>query len=128
MSTISNITQLNNTIPDAVSDAIPPSSVDISKVQWQGWTTIGLIAFMLIFLVAEMAPPYMVMMGILIIFIPLGILTIQEAFHGFADEAMIAVAVLFIVAKGIPLKYNTINLVFNFNINTNQNLMYFLSF
>ncbi|KAG0572786.1 hypothetical protein KC19_VG125000, partial [Ceratodon purpureus] len=38
-------------------------------------------------------------MGILIIFIPLGILSIEEAFHGFADDAMLSVAVLFIVAK-----------------------------
>jgi len=97
MTTISNITQRNIT----TKDTIPPSNVDISKIQWQGWTTIGLIAFMLIALVAEIAPPYMVMMGILIIFIPLGILTIEEAFHGFADEAMIAIAILFIVAKGI---------------------------
>lgn len=97
MSTISNSTQFNITTS---GNAIPPSNVDVSQVQWQGWTTIGLIVIMLIALVAEMAPPYLVMMGILIIFVPLGILTIEEAFYGFADEAMLSVAVLFIVAKG----------------------------
>lgn len=69
-------------------------------VQWQGWTTLSLIGCMLIALVAELAPPYMVMMGTLIIFLPLGILNIEEAFHGFSDEAMLSVAVLFVVAKG----------------------------
>ena len=97
MSVIADPTQFNIT---GSGDA-PSPSVDVSEVQWQGWTTISLIGVMLIALVAEMAPPYLVMMGILIIFIPLGILTIEEAFHGFADEAMLAVAVLFIVAKGI---------------------------
>jgi hypothetical protein len=39
-------------------------------------------------------------MGTLIIFLPLGILDIYEAFQGFADEAMLSVAVLFVVARG----------------------------
>ncbi|CAI7879251.1 unnamed protein product [Closterium sp. NIES-53] len=56
---------------------------------------------MLVLLVAEVAPPYMVMMGILIIFIPLQILDVEKAFHGFSDPAMLSIAVLFIVAKGI---------------------------
>ncbi|XP_024377736.1 putative sulfur deprivation response regulator isoform X3 [Physcomitrium patens] len=98
MTNVKNISQLNIT---SIDDRIPSSSMNVSQVQWQGWTTIGLVALMLISLVAELAPPYMIMMGILIIFIPLEILTIEEAFHGFADEAMLAVAILFIVAKGI---------------------------
>lgn len=97
MTNVKNISQLNIT---SIDDRIPSSSMNVSQVQWQGWTTIGLVALMLISLVAELAPPYMIMMGILIIFIPLEILTIEEAFHGFADEAMLAVAILFIVAKG----------------------------
>jgi hypothetical protein len=103
MSMIPNSTQFNvtnSTLFNITGSEDPPSSIDVSQVQWQGWTTIGLIMIMLIALVAEMAPPYLVMMGILILFIPLGILSIEEAFHGFADEAMLAVAVLFIVAKG----------------------------
>lgn len=74
--------------------------VGFPEVQWQGWTTLSLVGCMLVALVAELAPPYMVMMGTLIIFLPLGILTVEDAFHGFADEAMLAVGVLFIVAKG----------------------------
>ena len=75
-------------------------AVGFPEVQWQGWTTLSLVGCMLVALVAELAPPYMVMMGTLIIFLPLGILNVEDAFHGFADEAMLAVGVLFIVAKG----------------------------
>lgn len=68
---------------------------------WEGWVTLGLVGVMLVALVGELAPPYLVMMGTLIIFLPLDILDIEEAFHGFADEAMLSVAVLFVVAKGM---------------------------
>eukprot|EP00897_Mesotaenium_endlicherianum_P005624 jgi/Mesen1/508/ME000104S10599 len=70
-------------------------------VTWEGWVTLGLILVMLFLLVLETAPPYMVMMGTLIIFIPLGILDVEQAFHGFSDEAVLSIAVLFMLAKGI---------------------------
>ena len=73
----------------------------MGAVGWEGWVTLGLVLVMLVLLVAEVGPPYMVMMGILIVFIPLGIIDIQDALHGFSDPAMLSIAVLFIVAKGL---------------------------
>lgn len=72
----------------------------VTDVGWEGWVTLALIVLMLVALVAELAPPYLVMMGILVLFIPLGILDLEEALHGFNDPAVLAIAVLFIVAKG----------------------------
>ncbi|KAL2621959.1 hypothetical protein R1flu_002164 [Riccia fluitans] len=74
----------------------------IPEIQgWQAYTVLGLIGCMLISLVAELAPPYLVMMGTLVVLLALSILDVESALHGFADEAMLSVAVLFVVAKGI---------------------------
>ena len=58
---------------------------------------------MLVCLVLEAGPPDMIMMGTLICFIPLGILNVEQALHGFSDNAMLSIGVLFIVAKGETL-------------------------
>lgn len=44
-----------------------------------------MVFLMLVLLAMEVAPPFMVLMGILIVFIPLQILDVNEAFHGFSD-------------------------------------------
>jgi hypothetical protein len=101
MSNLSNGTITSNiTGPGNVTTTTMTTMALNPVIDWQGWTTLSLIGAMLVALVAEMAPPYMVMMGTLIIFLPLGILDIYEAFQGFADEAMLSVAVLFVVARG----------------------------
>ncbi|KAH7365617.1 hypothetical protein KP509_18G037900 [Ceratopteris richardii] len=71
--------------------------------RWEGWVTLSFILLMLVALVFELAPPYLVMMGTLILFLPLGILNLRQALHGFSDPAVLVIAVLFIVAKGIEL-------------------------
>ncbi|XP_024545096.1 putative sulfur deprivation response regulator [Selaginella moellendorffii] len=68
---------------------------------WEGWVTLTLIGIMLAALVLEIAPPYLVMTGTLILFLPLNILTLDQALHGFGDHAVLSIGVLFIVAKGI---------------------------
>ena len=98
MASIPNVTA--NATGTGLGNVTGNIAVGFPEVQWQGWTTLSLVGCMLVALVAELAPPYMVMMGTLIIFLPLGILNVEDAFHGFADEAMLAVGVLFIVAKG----------------------------
>ncbi|KAJ7552305.1 hypothetical protein O6H91_06G049600 [Diphasiastrum complanatum] len=75
--------------------------MQVVHVGWEGWLTLCLIGLMLLALLAELAPPYLVMMGTLILFLPLKILTLEEALHGFGDTAVLSIAVLFIVAKGI---------------------------
>lgn len=90
----------------------------VMSAGWQGWVTLALIVLMLVALIAEIAPPYIVMMGTLIIFIPLGILDLEQALHGFNDEAVLSVAVLFVVAKGAK------NKLFSYGVTTNFFLSY----
>ncbi|KAL3692096.1 hypothetical protein R1sor_005747 [Riccia sorocarpa] len=81
---------------------IPKPPFVIPEIQgWHAYTVLGLLGCMLISLVAELAPPYLVMMGTLVVLLALSILDVEAALHGFADEAMLSVAVLFVVAKGI---------------------------
>lgn len=87
--------------------AMKPSLIVIPEVEgWQGWVVLGLVGFMLFVLVAELAPPHLAMMGTLLICLALKIIDIKAAFHGFSDEAMLSVAVLFVVAKGELLTSN----------------------
>ncbi|CAM6093297.1 unnamed protein product [Calypogeia fissa] len=84
--------------------AMKPPLIVIPEVEgWQGWVVLGLVGFMLVALVAELAPPHLVMMGVLIICLALSIIDIKAAFHGFSDEAILSVAVLFVVARGIEM-------------------------
>ncbi|CAM6087847.1 unnamed protein product [Calypogeia fissa] len=84
--------------------AIKPPLIVIPEVEgWQGWVVLGLVGFMLVALVAELASPHLVMMGVLIICLALSIIDIKAAFHGFSDEAILSVAVLFVVARGIEM-------------------------
>ena len=69
-------------------------------VEWERWITLVLIMLMVIALVAEVAPPYLVMMGTVIFFLSLGILDLEDALDGFNDASVLSVAILFIVAKG----------------------------
>ena len=55
---------------------------------------------MVIALVAEVAPPYLVMMGTVIFFLSLGILDLEDALSGFNDASVLSIAILFIVARG----------------------------
>lgn len=56
---------------------------------------------MLLVMVRGWAAPAMAILGALIVFLVLGVLTVEEAFAGFANPAPITVAALFIVAKAV---------------------------
>lgn len=68
--------------------------------EWEGWLTLALITFMVLGLVADIAPAYLVMMGTVIVFLSLGILDLQDALSGFNDTSVLSIAILFIVGKG----------------------------
>ncbi|EGD83649.1 TrkA-C [Salpingoeca rosetta] len=70
---------------------------------WQGIVTLCLLGVMLVAMAKELAPPDMLMMGILVLFVPMGIITINEAVEGFSNTGMLTVAVLFPVAAGVQL-------------------------
>ena len=68
---------------------------------WQAVVTLSLLVVMLVLMAKEWASPDMIMMATLMLFVPLGIVSIHDAVEGFANTGMLTVAVLIIVAAGI---------------------------
>jgi di/tricarboxylate transporter len=70
-------------------------------MDWQGWFTLALVALMLVGLATEIAAPHLVLLGALAVLAGAGILTPEETFAGFANEALATVAALFVVAAAL---------------------------
>lgn len=70
-------------------------------MEWQGWYTIGIVALTLGAMIRGIAGPDLIMMAGLFALAAVGVLTPQETFAGFANEALWAVGVLFIVSAGL---------------------------
>jgi di/tricarboxylate transporter len=70
-------------------------------VDWQGWYTIGIVALTLGAMIRGVAGPDLIMMAGLFALAGVGVLTPAETFAGFANEALWAVGVLFIVSAGL---------------------------
>eukprot|EP00043_Microstomoeca_roanoka_P017319 m.180464 g.180464 ORF g.180464 m.180464 type:complete len:785 (-) comp16615_c1_seq1:608-2962(-) len=95
-------TTINSTA--ALSTTTPPSEEDDDDPPlWQTIVTLILIVAMLVAMATEVAPPDMLMMGTVILFVPMGIITIEEAVVGFSNTGMLTVAVLFPVAAGVQM-------------------------
>lgn len=95
---------------------VPGTEPDVfSSTSWQSFVTLVIILGMLVAMTKEIAPPDMIMMASLIIFIPLQIITVEEvatiltsplltlakAVQGFCNTGMLTVAALFVVATGV---------------------------
>lgn len=70
-------------------------------MDWQGWLSLALVAGVLGTLTLTRLKPHVVMMGALTVLITFGVLTGAEALAGFANEGLITVAAMFVVAAGI---------------------------
>lgn len=70
-------------------------------MDWQGWLSLTLVAGVLGTLTLTRLKPHVVMMGALTLLITFGVLTGAEALAGFANEGLITVAAMFVVAAGI---------------------------
>ncbi len=70
-------------------------------MEWQGWYTIGIVALTLGAMIRGIAGPDLIMMAGLFALAAAGVLTPKETFQGFANEALWAVGVLFIVSAGL---------------------------
>ncbi len=70
-------------------------------MEWQGWYTVGILALTLAAMVRGVAGPDLIMMAGLFALAAVGVLTPTETFLGFANEALWAVGVLFIVSAGL---------------------------
>jgi len=65
------------------------------------WITVGVIIAVLALLIRSRTPPWLVMMGGLVILLTLGVISTPEALAGFSNEGMLTVAALYIVAAGL---------------------------
>lgn len=70
-------------------------------MSWQAWTTVGLALGGLIAMARNYAAPDAVMLFQMVVLMVLGILTPKDAVAGFANEGMLSVAVLFVVAAAV---------------------------
>jgi di/tricarboxylate transporter len=66
-----------------------------------GWITVGVVLFILLALVKNLAPPDLLFLGATALFALGGIITPEEAFAGFSNAGMLTVAALFVVAAGL---------------------------
>jgi len=72
-----------------------------APMEWQGWFTLGVVALTLVGMVREIAGPDLIMMAGLFALAAAGVLTPAETFSGFANPALAAVGVLFVVSAGL---------------------------
>lgn len=70
-------------------------------MDWQIALTLGVVALALVAMVREIAQPDLVMMAALVTLALTGILEPNEAFAGFSNKAVIAIAVLFVVSEAL---------------------------
>lgn len=71
------------------------------ELEWQAWVTLGIIFFVLIALIKDVARPETIFLGALGLLLTFGVLTPEEAFGGFANTAVLTVGSLFVVAVGV---------------------------
>ena len=70
-------------------------------MEWEGWTTIGVLATVLALMAANRVGTDVVLCGGLALLVALQIVSPAEALSGLANEGMVTVGVLFIVAAGL---------------------------
>lgn len=70
-------------------------------MEWQGWLSLALTVGALATLALSRVGPHLIMMGVLLVLTLTGVLNSKEAFSGFANEGVLTVAAMFVVAQGI---------------------------
>lgn len=67
----------------------------------EAWLTLGIVTFLFVALVKNLASPDLLFLGATAFLALLGIITPTEAFAGFSNPGMLTVAMLFVVAAGL---------------------------
>ncbi len=70
-------------------------------MSWEGWTTLGIVGLVFWLLGWTRVGPDVIMLGGLTLLVTLRIVTPAEALAGLANEGMVTVGVLFVVAAGL---------------------------
>lgn len=68
---------------------------------WEAWITLAITAAMVLAMARGLAEPDVVLLGGLTVLVAIGVVPVERAFNGFANEGVLAVAALFIVAAGV---------------------------
>ncbi len=68
---------------------------------WQAWVTLGVVILMMVALIKDVARPDLVMLGCVGLLLLFNILPPDAALAGFANNAVLTVASLFVVAAGV---------------------------
>ncbi len=68
---------------------------------WQGWFSMGLVAFCFVLFLRTRVSPDVVTSGALTLLLITGVLTTEEALAGFANPGVMTVAVLYVVVTGL---------------------------
>src|SRR5262245_12455001 len=70
-------------------------------MQWQAAVTLGVFLLVFGLLALTRIGPDLVMLGGLTLLLTAGVLTPEQALAGFANESLVTVAALFVVASGV---------------------------
>lgn len=73
----------------------------LSSMPPAGWITMTIVVLLFIALLKNLAPPDLLFVAASALLAVLGIITPDEAFAGFANDGMLTVAMLFVVAAGL---------------------------
>ena len=68
---------------------------------WDAWYSLGVVVLALVLLAATSLPADLVLLSGLALLFLAGVLTTGETLSGFANEGMMTVAILFVVAAGV---------------------------
>jgi len=72
-----------------------------AAIGWEGWLSLGLVVLCFLLFSFTRIAPDVVTSAALTLLLVTGILTTDEALHGFSNEGMLTVAVLYIVVSGL---------------------------
>ena len=70
-------------------------------MSWEAWTTLGMLGVVFTLMACTRVGPDVLLWGAVTVFMTLGIITPAEALSGLANEGMVTVGLLFIVAAGL---------------------------
>ena len=78
-----------------------PRARDTMGAAWEGWFTVAVVVLAFGCLLWDLIQPDHVMIGALALLMASGVVTVEEGLAGFANEGLLTVATLFVVAAGI---------------------------
>jgi di/tricarboxylate transporter len=72
-----------------------------APMEWQAWFTLALLVAMVVAMARELAGPDVILMGGLVTLAVAGVITPRETFAGFANESMLTIGALFVLAAAL---------------------------